>query len=53
MYTNAEDFQNAADILEQASQALGDGFSLTDYYTLSSRYLNAASRAATPEPRHS
>ena len=49
MYTEAEDFQNAADILEQAAANVGDQFTLTDYYTLSGRYLNAAGRATDAE----
>lgn len=49
MYTESEDFQNAADILEQAIPNVGDQFSLTEYYTLSGRYLNAAGQATDPE----
>lgn len=48
IYTNSEQFQKAADILAQAIEPVGEGFSLTEYYTLSSRYLNASSKAEDP-----
>lgn len=49
MYTNAEMFDKAAEALERAIPNVGENFGLTEYYTLSGRWLNAASRAETPE----
>ena len=49
MYTNAEMYAEAADALERAIPNVGEDFGLTEYFTLSGRWLNAASRAETPE----
>lgn len=49
MYTNAEMFDKAAEALERAIPNVGENFGLTEYFTLSGRWLNAASRAETPE----